>query len=63
VAVRGEDERLLTSSPAILQIRPPLGSGDVGRTERGEAVLREAVRTGRQAAWDVLAGAVAKPQG
>ena len=63
VAVRGEDERLLTSSPAILQIRPPLGSGDVGRTERGEAVLREAVRTGRQAAWDVLAGAVADPQG
>jgi len=63
VAVRGEDERLLTSSPAILQIRPPLGSGDVGRTERGEAVLREAVRTGRQAAWDVLAGAVAEPQG
>jgi predicted patatin/cPLA2 family phospholipase len=63
VAVRGEDERLLTSSPAILQIRPPLGSGDVGRTERGEAVLREAVRTGRQAAWDVLAGGVAEPQG
>jgi predicted patatin/cPLA2 family phospholipase len=61
VAVRGEEERLLTSSPAILQIRPPLGSGDVGRTERGEAVLREAVRTGRQAAWDVLAGCVAEP--
>jgi predicted patatin/cPLA2 family phospholipase len=62
VAVRGEEDRLLTSSPAILQIRPPLGSGDVGRTERGEAVLREAVRTGRQAAWDVLAGGVAEPQ-
>jgi predicted patatin/cPLA2 family phospholipase len=63
VAVRGEDERLLTSSPAILQIRPPLGSGDVGRTERGEAVLRQAVRIGREAAWDVLAGCVAEPQG
>jgi predicted patatin/cPLA2 family phospholipase len=63
VAVRGEDERLLTSNPAVLQIRPPLGSGDVGRTERGEAVLRQAVRIGREAAWDVLAGCVAEPQG
>jgi predicted patatin/cPLA2 family phospholipase len=55
VAVRGEEERLLASHPGILQIRPPLGSGRIGRTERGETVLREAVRTGRQAAWDTLA--------
>lgn len=56
VAVRGEEERVLTSHPAILQIRPPLGSGDIGHTERGENALRQAVHTGRQAAWDALAG-------
>ena len=60
--VRGEEERLLASDPAILQIRPPLGSGNIGRTERGEALLREAVHTGHRAAWDVLAPAVAEPQ-
>jgi predicted patatin/cPLA2 family phospholipase len=63
VAVRGEEERLLASDPAtILQIRPPLGSGDIGRTERGEIVLRAAVQAGRQAAWDVLAACAAAPQ-
>jgi predicted patatin/cPLA2 family phospholipase len=60
VAVRGEEERLLASHPAILQIRPPLGSGDIGHTERGESVLRQAVEDGRQAAWDVLAPCVAQ---
>ena len=59
-AVRGEEESLLASHPGILQIRPPLGSGDIGHTERGEAALRAAVQTGRQAAWDVLAGCVAE---
>jgi predicted patatin/cPLA2 family phospholipase len=58
VAVRGEEEHLLASNPAILQIRPPLGSGHIGRTERGELVLRTAVATGRQAAWDTLAASV-----
>ncbi len=52
--LRGEEEALLASHPTVLQIRPPLGSGHIGRTERGAQVLREAVRTGRQAAWDVL---------
>jgi predicted patatin/cPLA2 family phospholipase len=62
VAVRAEEERLLASHPGILQIRPPLGSGDIGRTERGETVLRQAVQTGRRAAWDVLADGAAEPQ-
>ena len=63
LAVRGEEERLLASDPAaILQIRPPLGSGDIGRTERGEIVLRAAVQAGRQAAWDVLAACAAEHQ-
>lgn len=62
VAVRGEEEHLLATHPATLQIRPPLGSGDIGHTERGETVLRRAVETGRQAAWDVLAACVAEPR-
>jgi len=52
--VRAEEEHLLASHPAALQIRPPRGSGNIGRTERGPSVLREAVRTGRQAACDQL---------
>lgn len=59
VAVRSEEEAIMASHPGVLQIRPPLGSGNIGRTERGPEVLREAVRTGRQAAWDVLSGCVA----
>jgi predicted patatin/cPLA2 family phospholipase len=55
VAIRTEEERLLESRSEILQIRPPLGSSRIGRTERGETILRRAVNTGRQAAWDVLA--------
>jgi predicted patatin/cPLA2 family phospholipase len=62
VAVRGEEERLLASHSAVLQIRPPLGSGHVRRTERGESVLREAVFTGRRVAWDILEACVAEPQ-
>lgn len=60
-AVRAEEEHLLATHPTVLQIRPPLGSGDIGHTERGETALRAAVDTGRQAAWDVLAGCVAEP--
>jgi predicted patatin/cPLA2 family phospholipase len=62
-AVRAHEEQLLTSHPAVLQIRPPLGSGDIGHTERGEAALRGAVDAGRQSAWDVLATCVAEPDG
>lgn len=54
VAVRAEEERLLASHPATLQIRPPLGSVDVGRTERRPDVLRAVVDTGRQAALTEL---------
>jgi predicted patatin/cPLA2 family phospholipase len=60
-AVRAEEEQLLAAHPAVLQIRPPHGSGNIGRTERGPSVLREAVRTGRQAAWDQLSASVAEP--
>jgi predicted patatin/cPLA2 family phospholipase len=54
VAIRAEEERLLASHPATLQIRPPLGSVRVGRTERRPDVLRTAVHTGRKAAFDDL---------
>jgi predicted patatin/cPLA2 family phospholipase len=54
VAVRAEEERLLASHPATLQIRPPIGSVDVGRTERRPDVLRAVVDTGRQAALNEL---------
>lgn len=57
-AGRAEEEQLLRSHPAILTIRPPLGSVRIGRTERGEAPLRAAVDTGRRTAWDELAGCV-----
>jgi predicted patatin/cPLA2 family phospholipase len=61
-AVREEEEELLASHPETLQIRPPLGSGDIGHTERGEIALRGAVHTGRQAAWDALAACVAEAE-
>ena len=52
--VRREEERLLASHTATLQIRPPVGSGDIGRTEIREHVLRPAVELGRRTAWDHL---------
>jgi predicted patatin/cPLA2 family phospholipase len=55
VAIRGEEEQLLAAHPAVLQFRPPLGSGNIGHTERNETVLREAVRAGQQVARDALA--------
>lgn len=54
VSVRAEEERLMASHPATLQIRPPVGSADVGHTERRPDVLRAVVDTGRQAAIDAL---------
>jgi predicted patatin/cPLA2 family phospholipase len=53
-AIRGEEERLLASHPATLQIRPPVGSARIGRTERRPHLLRAALDTGRQAALDEL---------
>jgi predicted patatin/cPLA2 family phospholipase len=44
------EERLLKTHSATLQIRPPLGSPDIGRTERGEGPLRRAVEIGLEAA-------------
>lgn len=56
-AIRAEEEELLATHPATLQIRPPAGSAHIGRTERRPAPLRAAVDTGRQAAWNALASA------
>jgi len=57
VEIRAEEERLLASHPSTLQIRPPLGSAKVGRTERRPSPLRAAVDTGRLAALTALASA------
>jgi predicted patatin/cPLA2 family phospholipase len=56
VAIRAEEERLLSTHPATLQIRPPAGSVAIGRTERGEVPLRAAVQIGKRTAWDALVG-------
>jgi predicted patatin/cPLA2 family phospholipase len=58
VAVRQQEEQVLATHPAVLQIRPPVGSAPVGRTEVGGAALRLAVDIGRQAAFDALSVAV-----
>lgn len=55
VEIRAEEERLLSSHPATIQVRPPLGSAKISRTERRPAPLRAAVDTGRHAALDALA--------
>ncbi len=56
---RLEEEELLSSHPACLQIRPPLGSLRVGRTERRPEVLRAVVDIGTRAAMNELAACVA----
>jgi len=59
--LRAEEERLLASHPATLQIRPPLGSANIGRTSRRLDVLRAAVDICREAALAELAGCVEEP--
>ncbi|HEY0535147.1 MAG TPA: patatin-like phospholipase family protein, partial [Actinoplanes sp.] len=54
VAVRAEEERLLATHPATLQIRPPLGSVRIGRTERRPGPMRTAVDTGIAAALEAF---------
>jgi len=56
--LRADEEHLLASHPATLQIRPPLGSIAVGRTERRERHLRSAVDVGCEAALAGLSPAV-----
>ncbi len=56
--LRVEEEELLATHPQCLQIRPPLGSLQVGRTERRPEVLRAVVDIGIQAATNDL-GALA----
>lgn len=58
--VRADEERLLAAHPATLQIRPPLGSTNISRTERGSGVLRAAVQAGRDAAWEQLSACIAE---
>jgi predicted patatin/cPLA2 family phospholipase len=54
-AIRAEEEHLLANHAATLQIRPPLGSAGIGRTERRLDVLQAAVHTGIRAGLDALA--------
>jgi predicted patatin/cPLA2 family phospholipase len=56
--LRIEEEELLDSHPACLQIRPPLGSPQVGRTERRPDVMRTVVDTGIRAAMNELEACV-----
>ncbi len=53
-SVRDEEERLLASHPAALQLRPPRGSVRISRTERSPRLLREAVLAGWRSAWQGL---------
>jgi predicted patatin/cPLA2 family phospholipase len=57
-AGRAAEEEALATHPGVLQIRPPLGSGRIGRTERRPRLLRAAVETGRDAAWSALVSCV-----
>jgi predicted patatin/cPLA2 family phospholipase len=59
--IRADEERLLDSNPAVVSIRPLLGSPSVGRTERRAEILRGVVDTGRQAAMEALAACVDEP--
>ncbi|MFJ5985799.1 patatin family protein [Lentzea sp. NPDC092896] len=56
--IRAEDEELLASHPACLQIRPPLGSAAIGRTERRPRVMQDALDVGVAAAMAEFAGCV-----
>jgi predicted patatin/cPLA2 family phospholipase len=55
---RAGEEELLASHPATVQLRPPVGSVRIGRTERRPRLLRAAVDTGRQAGLHELAACV-----
>ncbi|RDI51058.1 putative patatin/cPLA2 family phospholipase [Nocardia mexicana] len=48
------DEQTLADHPAVLQIRPPLGSPTIGRVARDETVLLHAFDLGRTAAANAL---------
>ncbi|SMC77478.1 patatin-like phospholipase family protein [Lentzea albidocapillata] len=48
--IRAKDEELLATHPACLQIRPPLGSAVIGRTERRQRVMQDALDVGVEAA-------------
>lgn len=61
VEIRAEEDALLASHPATIQVRPPLGSVSIGRTERRPTPLQQAVETGRRAALDALAAGVEVP--
>lgn len=52
--IRAKDEELLATHPACLQIRPPLGSAVIGRTERRRRVMQDALDVGVEAAMSHL---------
>jgi predicted patatin/cPLA2 family phospholipase len=60
--LRDEEEELLATHPACLQIRPPLGSPQVGRTERRPAVMRAVVDIGIETATSELEACVLEPR-
>ncbi|WP_394619930.1 patatin family protein [Lentzea sp. JNUCC 0626] len=56
--IRVEDENLLATHPDCLQIRPPLGSAPIGRTERRPQVMQDALDVGIAAALHDLGESV-----
>ncbi|WP_285633354.1 patatin family protein [Lentzea sp. NBRC 102530] len=52
--IRAQDENLLATHPDCLQIRPPLGSAPIGRTERRPRVMQDALDVGIAAAMHDL---------
>ncbi|MFD4675309.1 patatin family protein [Lentzea sp. NPDC058450] len=56
--IRAEDENLLATHPECLQIRPPLGSAAIGRTERRPRVMQDALDVGIAAALHDLGESV-----
>jgi hypothetical protein len=54
----GLQAALRASTAMPLLTGGPIGSMRIGRTERRATLLREAVRVGRNAAWNELAGCI-----
>ncbi|MGV9673860.1 patatin-like phospholipase family protein [Nocardia sp. NPDC003482] len=60
-ARHAEDEHTLATDPRILQVRPPLGSPDIGRISRDHGTLMRALDLGRAAVLDALATYLPQP--
>jgi predicted patatin/cPLA2 family phospholipase len=59
--IRAREESLLATHPATLQIRPPIGSPDIGRTEQRPNIMRAAVESGRDVAMSALSRCITEP--